>query len=106
MYKPRQNKCDGSHQQHRQPVTEVVGAQVLQDEIDMYQIEFQTHRTHEGQCFCQPLRHMFQCLTQQQQCRDAQRYIDHTFHEKRETTTQAVLEIDTNGKGQHKRQQQ
>ena len=65
MNDPCQQQGNGRHQQERQPIAEVVGLQVFQYEVDVNEIEFQTHRTHERQRLGQPLGTVSQHFAEQ-----------------------------------------
>ena len=63
---------------------------VVEHEVDVYQVTFQTQRSHEHKAAVEPLRRAAEDTVQEQDAGDGERDVEHTLQEEREM---AVLHL-------------
>ena len=91
---PGQRDGEGEHQEEGGPVTQVVGSDVDQHEMDVDEIDFEGDAAHESEKANQPMGGMTEEPTHQEHAADSQGNVDHALGGWREGSTPMTFHID------------
>ena len=97
---PGQGQRQYGRQQHRGPVTQMIGYQIDHHEMVVDEIDLQTQAAKEDKKAMAPSRHAAEQIDEQQDERDRERNIDHPFSEERKAPMPHLLQPDT-GRSRH-----